>query len=677
LNTVKTFCGICNGQCPIVVEIDDEKIVSVSGDADGYNDGFICPKGRAIPDILNSDERISVPLKKTESGIFEEISWQEAIAEISEKLLRIRQDYGANALAVHLGEAGVRKQFPYFYERFCQSYGTPNFSTSGSHCHISKTIAHKLVHGHGYPDGDYRNSDAIVLWGYNPAVSSPPAMIDINFSVQNGGKLVVIDPFKTPLAERADLYLQIRPGSDGALALGVLNLLIQDGSYDLDFVKNYTLGFEELSEYVQEFTLDKVELLTWISPNEVLELAKIYSESDRVSTLVGIALELQTNGVQSIRAIASLEALSENLDRVGGSRFFGKAAMTPLSLDRSVDGTPIGAERFPLFWEFTSESQANVLSESILEEKPYPIKGLMVVGSNPLLTWPDSNKVKSALGKLDFLVVTDMFMTETAKCADIVLPSSSFLERSDIIESIVGNELKLFSSPPALKKASVMSELEFLLSLSSAMGLGADFPWTSEVEALDYRLSNLGLTLDSLSSMVGGFTASVYSEKKYESLGFNTESGKVEFFSEKLKRSGYDPLPVYSDVAESMMSNTPNSPYIFTATSGKRTLSYYHSRFRNVSSLGGEDMVVYAHPSVFKKYHMGSDRVVDILSPRGSITAKLVMSEKLCPNTVSIPHGWDTANSNLLVDSDVLDPISGFPGARSFLVGIDGPEDSH
>lgn len=677
MSKVKTFCGICNAQCPIVIDVKNNSVISVSGDGDGFRDGFICPKGRAIPDIVNSSERLSSPLKKTSSGSFEKISWSSAIAEISEKLLQSRQTHGAKALALHVGEAGVRKQFPYFYERFCQSYGTPNYSTSGSHCHFSKTMAHRLVHGYGYPSADYRNSDAIVLWGYNPSVSSPPAMMDINSAVQNGGKLVVIDPFKTPLAEKADLYIQIRPGSDGALALGILNILIQEESYSLDFVEKHTLGFKELSEYVQEFTLDKVELLTWVSSSDILALAKIYMDSDRISTLVGIALELQTNGVQSIRAIASLEALSGNLDRVGGDRFMERCNLSSLRLDKIIDDIPVGSDRFPLFYRYSHEAQSNVLADAILNEKPYPIKSLFVVGSNPLLTWPDSNKVKAALEKLDFLVVTDMFLTETAKCADIVLPSSSFLERNDLVETIVGDRVKLFASPVALESEIRMSELDFILELSRAMGLESDFPWSSEVEALDYRLRPLDITLKSLSSMAGGFTCSVYAEKKYDSVGFQTNSGKVEFFSKTLEQLGYDGLPVYRDVAESMMTNSPNSPYIFTATSGKRTLNYYHSRYRNVTSLNSEDMVVYAHPSVFKKYHMGSDRMVDIFTPRGSISAKLVMSDAICPNTVSMPHGWDKANANLLVDSNILDPISGFPGARSFLVGIDGPEDSH
>lgn len=526
-------------------------------------------------------------MKKNSEGQFREISWLEAADEICHSLENISASFGPNSLAVHMGPK-VDKCTIDFYREFSKSFGTPNFSSSKSYSHLASEIARNLVYGDLLSVPDFQNSDVLVLWGANADNFS------LNASDLKDKTVVVIDPCKNSFAKDADMHLPIRPGSDGALALGVLNAIIQNNQYDNAFVESCTTGFKALSEYASHFTPERVEMITWVASEDMLKLAEIYGSCSRVSTLVGKSLELQTNGVQTIRAIASLEVLSGNLESSEHSEPVQSQETNSNSLKTTLASKPVGAEEFPLFYEFSGEAQSNLYAKDILSENP-SIKAMMIVGEEATSGWPNANRVREALEKLEFLVVFDSSISEVAELADLIVP---------------------------------FDQSELLTMLSEKFAGSSPSPDCID-GAVDWKLK--------------------------------TPSGKVEFESERLAEYGYDALPVYVEAAESMLTNPPNSIHIFTTTSGNSDLE------RSFKEDGLS--VVLAHPAVFKKYHYHTGEKVKLSTNRGSFKAVLLESDEICPNTVYIQN--DPQKASLLADDSILDPISGFPGARSVLVDIE------
>ena len=674
--TARTVCGICNGSCGMLVTLEQGRVVAVRGDAlHPVSRGYLCPKGLAVAEMVNAPDRLRRPLRKKPSGEWEEISWEDAVDFAAERLSAVKECHGAEAVAVHVGQPGVRKEFTPYMERFCQAFGTPNFSTSGSHCHLAKVMAGRLTYG-GLPTADFANSNCIALWGYNPQVTNPPLMRSMERALAKGARLIVIDPRTTPLARRADIHLQPRPGTDGALALGMLHVVVGEKLYDQGFVERWTTGFDQLVELVAFYPLEKVAAITGVDPEAIGAAARLYAGSTPACSYPGISLDLQTNGVQSIRAIAILQAITGNLDVAGGARFVPPAPLASLQLATNLGGQrpAIGQERFPLFQQMHGHAQSNLYADAILEGAPYPLKALVVSGSNPAVTWPNAGKVKKALGALDFLAVMDNFPTESSRCADLVLPAAHFLERNELWDaSSVFGVQRIGLAPQLLVNQECRSDWEFWCALAKRLGFARHFPWENELEAIGFRLQPMGLTVDELRAHPEGIVFQQNGERKYEKNGFATPSGKVELYSEALARHGYDPLPAYREPAESPLS-TPElaGRYPLIATTAARNFAYFHSRYRNIPSLKrrAPQPVVEMHPETAAALGVVAGDRVTVASERGSIELAVAIMAGGLPGVVSILHGWQEANSNYLTDDLKLDPISGFPADCAVQVRI-------
>jgi anaerobic selenocysteine-containing dehydrogenase len=675
MQAFQTVCGICNASCGINVFVKNDEIIKIEGQADHtYSRGYLCPKGKALKELIDAPDRLRHPLKKTAGGNRLEISWDEAFDLIGRRLKEIKGRYGAEAVAVHVGQAGVGKEFTPYAQRFCQAFGTPNFSTAGSHCHHSKTMANEYTCG-AMPVPDYKNSKCIVLWAYNPSVSCPPLMRNINDALKRGAGLIVVDPRTTALAKAADIHLQVRPGTDGALALGMLNVVIGESLFDKEFVKKWTVGFDQLAGLAAEYPPEAVEKITWVPADKIRKSARLFARSSPACVYPGIAVELHTNGFQAARAISVLQAITGTLDITGGSIFVPKVKLSPLALKAVEETVPaIGQKEFPLFYKHLGQAQANIYSTAILEGRPYPLKGMIVVGSNPLLTWPNAEKLKRALGGLDFFTVVDHFMTETASLADIVLPAATFLHTNELWDRTgLSGESRIGLSQKVISDHGVITNWKFWAELAGRMGYGDYFPWETEEVALNYRTKSLGISIEELAQGPEGFVYGERVEKNYENVGFQTPSGKVEIYSDELKRYGYDPLPVYHEPAESPVS-TPEvfSAYPLILTTGARTPGYMHSRYRNLRSLRKLSPHPWVELQQVKANELGVEEgeIVVVETLRGSIELTVKFNDEIHPGVIFIPHGWDAANANILTDNEKLDPVTGFPADRSLLARI-------
>jgi anaerobic selenocysteine-containing dehydrogenase len=336
-------------------------------------------------------------------------------------------------------------------------------------------------------------------------------------------------------------------------------------------------------------------------------------------------------------------------------------------------------EEYPLFYEVLGrvfgEGQAMLLPDILLSGQPYPIKAMIIAGSNPLLTWPNSAKVEKALKKLDFLVVMDPFMSETAKLADIVLPAATFLERAEVI----ARYRMQFNLPYTMMRQKVVeigdcrSDVDFWMDLAQKMGYKEYFPWNSTDEVNDYALEPSGLSIERLKSEPSGLFYGETKYRSYEKKGFRTPTGKFEIYSETLEKMGYEPLPTYAEPLESPIS-TPElfTNYPLILTTGARSIEYLHTQMRDVPRL--HDMLpeplAQINPVTASRYSISDGDMMTVETKRGHIDIKAKVSDDIMPEVVNVPHGWAQANVNLLTDETPSDPITGTPGLKALLCRI-------
>ena len=672
---VKSLCRICLSCCGIDAHVEDGRLVKVTPMKE-HPVNRLCVKAQAIPDLLYSPERITHPMRKVD-GAWQQVSWDEALDIIGDKLAGIKEDYGAKALVVHLGEPMVGTEVPRIAARFCSLYGTPNYTSGASLCFAARAIGHGLALARQtfplFPS--YRNTRCVVVWGHNPQQSRIGEEANILSAQKQGAKLIVVDPRATPLAKRADIHIQIRPGTDCALALGLLNVIIAEELYDRDFVKNWTFGFDKLKEHVKKYSPEVVEGITWVPAKAIRQFARMYATNRPATISQGVSLDHCTNGVQNSRAISILIAITGNLDILGGNIYNSPLRQTSLRIKGvvSVDEA-IGAD-YPIFGKFTGETTAMPVADATITEKPYPVKALIVQGCNPVLTWPDSNKVRQAFQRLDLLVVSDLFMTETAKLADIFLPATTFPERKIIKDYVLeGLPLVALSNKVVEPPADCLEDWQIWSELGKKLGYDEYFPWQSADEFFAYLLEPSGITLEQLERNPGGILYhQLDRQRKYEQEGLDTPSGKVELFSQTLADYGYDPLPTFTEPLEKTVDNPKLAEsYPFTLITGTRVNAFIHSQHRNIARLRKlvPQPLVEINPAPAKKLGIADGDQVVVESPKGSIKLQAKITADIHPKVLSLQHGWDEANANILTDGEQHDPISGYPAFKTTLCQV-------
>lgn len=312
LKVVKTLCNMCGTRCGIDVYIENGKIAKTFG-MEEHPINTLCIKAGAIPELAYSNERLTNPLRKV-GGEFKEVSWDEALDFVADKLTDIKQKHGAKVVVLHFGVPFVYSCTEYIARRFSDLYGTPNYTSGASFCFLARTIGHSSTCGtHLFPH--YPGSPrCMVIWGNNPTESRPLQADYIHAMLGRGAKLIVIDPKAIPLAKKADIHAQLRPGTDCALALGVLNVVINEGLYDKNFVEQWTPGFDRLTEHVKDWAPERVEAITWVKAETIRQVARMYASSKPACVSLGISMDHCTNGIQAIRAITALIAITGNLD---------------------------------------------------------------------------------------------------------------------------------------------------------------------------------------------------------------------------------------------------------------------------------------------------------------------------------------------------------------------------
>ena len=689
----KSICSICDSgsTCGLDLYVKDGVIIKTEGMLEhGQSRGTLCSKGAATRQYVYSPDRLKTPLLRTGEkgeGRFKEITWDEAYNIIIEKLHTAKEAMAPESVAFFVG---YTKWLRPYVQRLAFSYGSPNYCTESSTCYKAMMMAMKLVYGEG-AGPDLRNANCLIVWSGNPMYTATPNAEMLLNKKEAGMKLIVIDPRLTPTAALADVHLQLRPGTDGALALGMANVIVSEGLYDKDFIASHSHGFEEYKEYIKEFTPSVVSGLTGVPADKVIEAARMYATVKPAAFMPSASSVVHnTNGVQNYRAAMMLIGLTGNFDVPGGnvmprpsyleapSGFESNMADFVMQKAWSDLKPRMGQAEVPVWCELVDEAQAVFMPDYIIDSKPYPIKTVIGFGLNHRM-WADPGRMEKALSELDFFVNLDVFMTDTCRFADIVLPVCTTVERSEFKTYAGGYVMHTL---PAIKPLyDSISDLDFVYELSKRLELDDELLRKGYEASINYILEPTGMTMAELVKHPGGMPAKGFRPpeyRKYENGGLKTPSRKMEFVSGMLSKyeglEGYESLPVYTPPKQSAES-TPelHSEYPFIINSGSRLPMFVHTRTFRLpwTNILRPDPSADINPTDALKLGIKQGDAIKIITPAGKISVQANISDMGLEGVVYMYHGYKEADVNTLISGDYLDPVSGYPGYKSFLGRIE------
>lgn len=677
------FCFLCPNHCAMIATIEDGKMIKVKADKKSGMHCDICPdaKGPAtLPEAFAHPKRLTHPMKRAgERGEnrWARISWDEALDTIAEKLMFYRDTFGPESIAMVLGEPkGMEFAFG---QRFGTYLQTPNVITPGNYCGVQVGTADQFTFGTMMIQADLETEmECVVIWGANPLNTGGSfrgmRQEVLDKALRRGCKLIMMEPGKNRYCNRADYWLRVKPGSDGALAMGMAKVIIEEELYDKDYVTQHTVGFDELRKEVATYTLEDVEAETWIDVEMIREVSRVYATSKPAQILWGNALENSVCALQICRAVTILRGLTGNVGVHGGEMIIEPAKFSrpgrfyfdrkfPRPVDKSI------GKEFPIAMG-SAYVPTQSLVRTILTEDPYPVKMGLAHVTNPLLTYPDAAATYEAFMKLPFLVVADIFPTSFTAIADIVLPAALPHEHDTI-----GYWPSWFGYVKAYQKVveppgEAWPDAKMINELAKRIGLGQYF-WDDWSECLDLMLADSGLTYKELVEKRILLPTRHFLEDRDPY--FPTPSGKVEFYSQQMAQLDLSPLPYYKEVVLSRYQKQDFERYPLVMTNYKEG-AYMLSGYRHIKAMKKRrpEPVVEIHPDTAAKYGVKDGDMIFIESRKGRIQQRLKTGEHVHPQAViaafgwsdidaeTNQHNWRKYNINILTDADQPnDPATG------------------
>lgn len=681
--------------CGVKIYTKDGRLVKIEGDEEHpVNQGRLCIRCLSLPEYVYHPDRIIYPMLRVGArgeNKWKRISWDEAYDLIEKKTKETKEKYGPESILVM---GGTGRQACMYYQPFAFGvFQTPNvcYPFSGCSCYGPRVSITSFCYGIGYPEIDYGGQfpdrqenpkfklpEYVVLWGKAPLESNPDGLYGhaIVEMMKKGTKLIVIDPRVTWLASRAEQFLQIRPGSDTALGMAVLNVIINEDLYDHDFVEKWTYGFEQLKERVQEMPPEKAAELTWIPKEKIVQFARSYAKAEQASITWGLPTDTKPNGIQHAQCVLAIEAITGNIDKPGGLILGIQAYYTGLSgmripqwffaLPEELQKKTIGLEEFPAYFWGTMFVSADRTLDALETGKPYPLKMCYINSTNFMASTAAAvpNRWYEALKdpeRMEFTFATDCFITPTISAlADLVLPLATWAEMDGYVTTHYGMTNMCLS---ALKKAyqvgECKSEIEIMFELGKRLN-PEGFYWETLEDMLDWCLEP-GFSFRELQQK--GWIQPDFEYFKYEKgmlrpdgeLGFNTESGKIELYATKFVPWGEDPLPYYKETPYSPYS-TPElaKEYPLILDTGHRDYASFHSEHRQMKTLREIKKEAYCeiHPDTAKRLGIVDGQMIVIENMFGKCKQRAKLTEGIDPRVVEADHGWwypeqDIAEPNL------------------------------
>jgi anaerobic selenocysteine-containing dehydrogenase len=669
----------CHLGCGVLIYTKDDKVVRVEGDPDNpYNQGRLCPRCVAVTDIVNNDKRIAYPMKRTRENrgrdAWERISWEEALNTVETRFNEYKEQFGAESVAFF---QGTGRDIAAYISRLAWSFGSPNyvFSLSNVACFGPRICASTMLAGvfvvgdysqqfiNRYDNPQYHVPALTVVWGNNPVVANSDGALGawVPDVLQRGSKLLVIDPRLTWLASRADLWLQVRPGSDGALALGMANVMIKEQLYDQEFVDCWCYGFEQFAEICAEWTLEKTEDITWVPAEEIAAAARLIAHNSPALLQWGVAFDQRSDCLDGSRAALSLFAITGNIEKPGtmvvGPELlkyitgWGREFLPPAAEERRI-----GAKEFVMYKMGLKVANINKLIDYMTEQREdYPIKASWIQTVNEIACGGvDNERTIQAFQNLEFNVIVDLFMTPTAMSfGDLFLPVTTYPERNGIRcgDNMQRGETINAAIPPL---GECWSDMEINLELGRRFNPEA-WPWETVEEMFTFILSGTGMNFDEVRDTAPGYLPFEYNKHETGKLrpdgqvGFPTPSGRLELYSLALEFMGLDPLPRYVEPSMTPISQPELArEYPLILSTGARRHNTFHSENRQSSLLRAihPEPSIQINPHTAEALGINEGQWVWVEGPIGT-TGRTARAKRVVeitsivdPRVVCTDHGW-------------------------------------
>ncbi len=694
-------CSIC---CGSLVTVADGRVTNIAPNPKHpYSKGAFCIKGiRGAESLTYGPSRLLHPLRRKGprgSGEWTRISWDEALDEMADRLAGVRETYGPLAIAGAVSGSFFSRGL--IVALAMRSIGSPNWMINQDLCGGCRAVSARATGLNIASGEDIAHARSILMVGRNPSAADPVQWAAIKQAKKRGARLIVIDPKRIPACDLADVWLRPRPGTDAALALAMINLMIAEEQYDKDFVARWCHGFDALRERVAGFSADVAAGLTGVPAEDMVTAARLYA--DGPSTFVsGHGIDAFTAGVQTFRAFHCLVAISGNVDRPGGNRrtrpprgfrtYHELLHRPEFRLPREVEEQTIGAREFPLWagprgWQ-TACHNPSVIS-AMLDSRPYPVRALYASGVNILVTYPDTRRTMEALRSLDFFAVAAHEMTPTAALADIVLPKTTTLEEEEVSFMPAG-PIVLYTRQTVPPQGEARCDLDIAVPLIDRMAargaLTKNFlPWRSQRQFNEYLLGDSGISLQQLER--DGYVEVPSRPGNGDEEPFATPTGKVELLSETFREVGLDPLPAFTPPARDAAGPAMRRDFPLVLLTGDREKTYHHSRFRDQpwAAKVSPDPTLLIHPETAEKLGLADGGWVTLETAGGPAPCRLraKFSDMTRPEVVSTGMGWwrpsaagpdhgalDININAALSYAGPFDPASGSPDARGILCRV-------
>ncbi len=669
----------CHEGCGVLIYTDDDgKLIKVEGDPENpFNKGRLCSRCLALHEVVNSPERLRHPMKRAREDRgkdkWERITWDEAFDIIYERFSDIKERYGAEAIACCFGTG--RDIVPWIY-RLAYTIGTPNtiFTMSGMSCYLTRVLGCIASTGcfwvgdysqqflRRYEDPRWKRPDTIVVWGNNPLVANADGMYG-HWAVdcmKLGSKIIAVDPRVTWLAAKAEVHLAIRPGTDGALAIAMLNYIISNDLYDHDFVDKWCYGFNELAEHVKDFTLEKAEEITYIPKEKIAKAALMIAESEGSILQWGVAFDMTKEALPASQAAFAIFVITGQIDRPGGMvmpteilRFVGGWGYEELILGKHQDmiDKRIGMHEYGLLNAGIMACSTDRWIEQMETGEPYKMAGIWIQTTNFLAcTSPDPKRTLAACNKMEFIAAVDMFMTPTIMAlADVVLPVSAFTEKVGLR---VGDG---FQRCETINRASDPGDTRSDVEINMTLGKRFDpeaWPWERTEDVFSAVIKDCGgidMTYEDFQELAPGYQPFEY--YRYESgklradglPGFNTRTGRIELWSTYYSSVGLEPLPYFEEPIPGPVS-TPEllEEYPLILTTGARSWFFFHSEHRMIDSLRSRHPWprIQMNPKTAEINGVSDGDWVWVENHRGRCKRKVEITPIIDPRIVMADHGW-------------------------------------
>ncbi len=671
VDRVKTTCPYCGVGCQFYLVVKDNKVVRVEPVKGGTNDGLLCVKGSFGYKFINHPDRLTVPLIKKE-GVFVEATWNEAMELIVSKIKETKEKYGSNAFS-GLSSAKCSNEENYLMQKLVRgAFGTNNVDHCARLCHASTVAGLATTLGSGAMTNsisEIGGTDTFFVIGSNTTETHPVIGIMIKQRVKKGAKLIVVDPREIELAKMADVHLQIKPGTNVALTNGMMNVIYNEGLYDEAFINQNTINLDLLLEVIKEYTPEKAALICGVKAEDIIKAARLYAEADRAAIYYAMGITQHSTGTNHVKSMANLALMTGNVGKES-------TGINPLRGQNNVQGAcDMGAlpdvfpgyqkvfddaarMKFEAAWGVPlSKEVGHTLPIMMNEASSQDIKFMYIMGENPIVSDPDTNHIKKSLSNLDFLVVQDIFLTQTAEYADVILPAASYAEKDG---TFTNTERRVQRIRKAVKSPGLArGDWEILSELLTRLGLAANYNNVEDVFKEMAALTPIyaGLTFDRLDSngMQWPCPNPTHPGTKYLYDDGFTKLGKAIF------------TPIHYVGPQEL----PDGEFPLILTTG-RTLYHFHTKTMTDRVDGLRELVpdnfIQISPDTAKQYQVNHNEFISVSSRRGTTKAKVQITDTIDDGVVFMPfHFAEGAN---MLTNPALDEICNIPELKVCAVKI-------